>query len=326
MLRNCARVSPCLQVRSPLLRIPYPFPREHRPLSSSPRYGHARHEFCRRLRECQTSTTDIQAAPISIPQGFWGRHAGSHFYCRSKERAASLVWLRQAVANNIPPDTWSSLLAPALLTDVRGLFPIPPAKAGADPAKTNLHHLARVFAPFMPHDPPVGTAPPLPPTAPAKHGAPLAEASTLSCRRVHRAHPQLPRPRNHPAHPHHHRPSRQALVPPRRSGSGRCTTICMRPSPTTSIQPSTLAPTYLWRNAPMLQEACKKSSSGARFRTAANFFKPLQLEALPATPATAGMPRVARPLRRLHTCPWYCLRRTTIPRTRRHTLASRPGP
>jgi hypothetical protein len=37
-----------------------------------------------------------------------------------------------------------------------------------------------------------------------------------------------------------------------------------------------------------LQEACKKSSSGALFRTVANFYKPLQLEVLPATPATAG--------------------------------------
>jgi hypothetical protein len=37
-----------------------------------------------------------------------------------------------------------------------------------------------------------------------------------------------------------------------------------------------------------LQEACKKSSSGALFRTAANFYKPLQLKVLAATPATAG--------------------------------------
>jgi hypothetical protein len=49
-------------------------------------------------------------------------------------------WLHHAVANNIPPDTWPSLLAPAPLTDVRGLYPIPPAKAGADPVETDLHH------------------------------------------------------------------------------------------------------------------------------------------------------------------------------------------
>jgi hypothetical protein len=97
-----------------------------------------------------------------------------------KELAASLVWLRHAVANNIPPDTWPSLLAPTLLTDVSGLYPIPPAKAGADPAETNLHHLARVVALFMPDVPPVGIAPPLHPTAPATHGAPPSPSGGIN--------------------------------------------------------------------------------------------------------------------------------------------------
>jgi hypothetical protein len=49
------------------------------------------------------------------------------------------------------------------------------------------------------------------------HLLPLAEAATLSSRRVPWA---ASRPRNFPVQPHHHRPSRLAPAPPRRSGSG----------------------------------------------------------------------------------------------------------
>jgi hypothetical protein len=100
-----------------------------------------------------------------------------------EERAASLVWVRHAVANNIPPDTWPSLLVPTLFTDVRGLHPIPPAKAGADPAETDLHRLARVVALFMPDVPPVGTAPPPHPTAPSTHGAPSSPSGGINTQR-----------------------------------------------------------------------------------------------------------------------------------------------
>ena len=70
-----------------------------------------------------------------------------------KERAAALVWLRHAVANNIPPDTWSTLISPTLLANVRTLYPIPPAKSGADPAETDLHRLAKVVSLYMPDVP-----------------------------------------------------------------------------------------------------------------------------------------------------------------------------
>ena len=70
-----------------------------------------------------------------------------------KERAAALVWLRHAVANNIPPDTWSTLISPTLLANVRTLYPIPPAKSGADPAETDLHRPAKVVSLFMPDVP-----------------------------------------------------------------------------------------------------------------------------------------------------------------------------
>jgi hypothetical protein len=64
-----------------------------------------------------------------------------------KERVASLLWVRHAVANGIPSNTWPLLRAPALLDDVSGLYPIPPAKSGADPGETELHRLAQV-SPF----------------------------------------------------------------------------------------------------------------------------------------------------------------------------------
>ena len=70
-----------------------------------------------------------------------------------KERAAALAWVCHAVANNIAPDTWSSLLSPSLLANVRTLYPIPPAKTGADPAETDLHLLAKVVLLFMPDVP-----------------------------------------------------------------------------------------------------------------------------------------------------------------------------
>jgi hypothetical protein len=82
-----------------------------------------------------------------------------------KKRTASLVWVCHAVANGIPPETWPSLFAPALLNDVSGLYPIPPAKSGADPAETNLHRLAQVVSLFMLDIPPSPT-PPAAPQAP----------------------------------------------------------------------------------------------------------------------------------------------------------------
>jgi hypothetical protein len=140
-----------------------------------------------------------------------------------KERATSLVWVRHAVANNIPPDTWPSLLAPTLLTDVRSRYPVPPAKTGADPVETDLHRLARVVALFMPDVPPVGTAPPSCPTASTTQGAPpfqggLRGINTQLPPGAPGAHPATSA-RNRPAHLYHRRPSRPARTPPRQSGN-----------------------------------------------------------------------------------------------------------
>jgi hypothetical protein len=153
-----------------------------------------------------------------------------------------------------------------------------------------------------------------------EHLLPLAEASTLSGRRVHRAHPQLPLPSNHPgpAHPHHRRPSRPALVPPCRSGSGQYKTICTRPAPTTSIQPSTLAPTYLRRNAPSCKRRARSPPLGPSSGPPPTSTNPSSSRTFLRRPPPPALPRVALPLRTLarslHTRPWYRLRRT-IPRT-----------
>ncbi len=100
-----------------------------------------------------------------------------------KEQAASLVWVRHAVANNIPPDTWPSLLAPALLTDVCGLYPIPPAKSCANPVETDPHWRARVVTLFMPDVLSVGPAPPSHPTASTTHGAHPSQGGGINTQR-----------------------------------------------------------------------------------------------------------------------------------------------
>jgi hypothetical protein len=67
-----------------------------------------------------------------------------------RERAATLVWARHAVANTINPSTWSRVLGPAPLAALCQLYPIQPLKLGADPAETDLHRLARVVALYLP--------------------------------------------------------------------------------------------------------------------------------------------------------------------------------
>ncbi len=198
-----------------------------------------------------------------------------------KERAASLVWLRHAVANNIPPNTWPSLLAPALLTDVRGIYPIPPAKAGADPAETDLHRLARVVPLFMPYVTPAGTALPLPQAMPTTHGAPPFPSGGINTQRPPGAPgappaPPAPQPSGAPA-------------PPSPQPAGPCTTTAKRKwmmhdelyaALSDHVYSALDACTHLpLAQHSKLQEACKKSSSGALFdaATGAPFGHQLQL-------------------------------------------------
>jgi hypothetical protein len=63
-----------------------------------------------------------------------------------KERFASLVWARHAVANCIDPSTWTALLSVPLLTSLRSLYVIPQACLADN---SNLHRLAQIVALYM---------------------------------------------------------------------------------------------------------------------------------------------------------------------------------
>ncbi len=70
-----------------------------------------------------------------------------------KERFASLVWARHAVANCIDPSTWTALLSIPLLTSLRSLYVIPPARLDATADISDLHRLAQLVALYMPDVP-----------------------------------------------------------------------------------------------------------------------------------------------------------------------------
>ena len=61
-----------------------------------------------------------------------------------------LAWTRPAIANSIETSKWPSLLSAPLLTNLRTLYPIPAARADDPPGETDLDHLSRVVAIYMP--------------------------------------------------------------------------------------------------------------------------------------------------------------------------------
>ena len=68
----------------------------------------------------------------------------------AKERFAMLAWIRHAIANSIETSKWPSLLSTPLLTNLRTLYAIPPARTDASPGETDLDRLSRVVAVYMP--------------------------------------------------------------------------------------------------------------------------------------------------------------------------------
>ena len=52
------------------------------------------------------------------------------------ERCAALSWARDSLQNSVDPDTWPTLLTPALYAYLQGLYTIPPYK-GAPPTPSN---------------------------------------------------------------------------------------------------------------------------------------------------------------------------------------------
>ena len=61
-----------------------------------------------------------------------------------------LAWVRHAIANNIETSKWPSLLSSPLLTTLRTLYAIPPARADAPAGETDLVRLSRAVAVYMP--------------------------------------------------------------------------------------------------------------------------------------------------------------------------------
>ena len=61
-----------------------------------------------------------------------------------------LAWIRHAIANTIETSMWPSLLSTPLLTNLRTLYAIPPARTDAPPGETDLDRLSRVVAVYMP--------------------------------------------------------------------------------------------------------------------------------------------------------------------------------
>jgi hypothetical protein len=204
-----------------------------------------------------------------------------HTSCANKHSSRTLASSRQlplplpklkshAAVKNIPPDTWLSLLTPTLLTDFHCLYPIPPAKASADPAETDLHQLARVVALFMLDAPPVGTDPPPHATAPTTHGEPSSQSGGINTQRPPGA-PGAPPTNSAPQ-------SSGAPAPPPPQQAGPHTTTPKRKwmmhdelhaALPEHVYTALDACAHLPRaQHSKLQEACKKSSCGALFDVA----------------------------------------------------------
>ena len=67
------------------------------------------------------------------------------------ERCAALSWARDSLQNSVDPDTWPTLLTPALYAYLQGLYTVPPYK-GAPPTPSNERRLADIITLFTPAD------------------------------------------------------------------------------------------------------------------------------------------------------------------------------
>ena len=67
------------------------------------------------------------------------------------ERCAALSWARDSLQNSVDPDTWPTLLTPALYSYLHGLYTVPPYK-GAPPTPSNERRLADIITLFTPAD------------------------------------------------------------------------------------------------------------------------------------------------------------------------------
>ena len=81
------------------------------------------------------------------------------------ERCAALTWARDSFHNDVNPDSWPTLLNPALLASLQGLYVLPPHKGAApQAAPSSLRRLANIIITYTPNDP--AAAAPQPPPQP----------------------------------------------------------------------------------------------------------------------------------------------------------------
>jgi hypothetical protein len=63
--------------------------------------------------------------------------------------ARALAWTRDSLQNDVDPESWPTLLTPALLASLQGLYVLPQHK-GAAPAPSNLRGLADILITYTP--------------------------------------------------------------------------------------------------------------------------------------------------------------------------------
>ena len=138
------------------------------------------------------------------------------------ERCAALSWARDSLQNSVDPDTWPTLLTPALSAYLQGLYTILQHKE-AQPAPSNLRRLVDIITLYSPDDSAANAAnPPQPPQAGINIVRPTATPlprHNLATPLPRHNLPRKPRARSAavPAHPT--RPQATA------SENGSCTTI-----------------------------------------------------------------------------------------------------
>ena len=102
-------------------------------------------------------------ANISLPptlpamKKFLDRHGASHGSVPTKavllDRCAALAWLQHAIANNVPPSSWPSILDDASSAVVASLYPLP--SSGSQPgvqSPPDYERLARIVSAYLPAD------------------------------------------------------------------------------------------------------------------------------------------------------------------------------
>ena len=102
-------------------------------------------------------------ANISLPptlpamKKFLDRHGTSHGSVHTKavllDRCAALAWLQHAIANNVPPTSWPSILDDASSAVVASLYPLPSngSQPGAQ-SSPDFERLARIVSAYLPVD------------------------------------------------------------------------------------------------------------------------------------------------------------------------------